>query len=51
MPYSSDLTDSEWKVLEPLLVEILPPKKQTLSLELDEARPHQWHLLSTEKWL
>ncbi|MBE9169911.1 transposase [Pleurocapsales cyanobacterium LEGE 06147] len=29
MPYSSSLTDSEWEILEPLLVEILPHKKQT----------------------
>lgn len=34
MPYSSSLTDSEWEILEPLLVEILPPKKRT--------RPSNW---------
>lgn len=34
MPYSSSLTDSEWEILQPLLVEILPPKKQT--------RPSNW---------
>jgi transposase len=34
MPYSSSLTDEEWEVLEPLLVEILPPKKRT--------RPSNW---------
>ena len=34
MPYSSSLTDAEWEVLEPLLVEILPPKKRT--------RPSNW---------
>lgn len=34
MPYSSSLIDSEWEVLEPLLVEILPQKKQT--------RPSNW---------
>lgn len=34
MPYSSDLTDEEWKIFEPLLLEILPPKKQT--------RPSNW---------
>ena len=34
MPYSSSLTDSEWEVLEPLLIEILPPKKRT--------RPSNW---------
>ena len=34
MPYASSLTDAEWEVLEPLLVEILPPKKRT--------RPSNW---------
>lgn len=34
MPYSSSLTDPEWEILEPLLPEILPPKKQT--------RPMNW---------
>jgi len=34
MPYSSSLTDEEWKVLEPLLPQILPIKKQT--------RPSNW---------
>jgi transposase len=34
MSYSSNLTDSEWEILEPLLLEILPPKKQT--------RPPRW---------
>ena len=34
MPYSSSLTDSEWEILEPLLVQILPPKKRT--------RPSNW---------
>ncbi len=34
MPYSSSLTDAEWEVLEPLLVEILPQKKRT--------RPSNW---------
>jgi hypothetical protein len=29
MPYSSDLTDEEWELFEPLLLEILPKKKQT----------------------
>jgi transposase len=29
MPYASDLTDAEWNILEPLLLEILPKKKQT----------------------
>ena len=34
MPYSSDLTDTEWEIFEPLLLEILPKKKQT--------RPSNW---------
>jgi len=34
MPYSSDLTDEEWELFEPLLLESLPPRKQT--------RPSNW---------
>ena len=34
MPYSSSLTDSEWEILEPLLPEMLPPRKRT--------RPPEW---------
>ena len=34
MLYSSSLTDAEWEILEPLLIEILPQKKQT--------RPSNW---------
>ncbi|MBW4449635.1 MAG: transposase [Spirirestis rafaelensis WJT71-NPBG6] len=34
MPYSSSLTDEEWIILEPLLAQILPSKKQT--------RPPNW---------
>ena len=33
MAYSSSLSDTEWEILEPLLPEILPPKKQTRPLE------------------
>ena len=29
MAYSSSLTDQEWEHLEPLLLKVLPPKKQT----------------------
>jgi transposase len=29
MAYSSNLTDAEWEIFEPLLQEILPTKKQT----------------------
>ncbi|MCX5965557.1 MAG: transposase, partial [Cyanobacteria bacterium] len=34
MAYSSSLTDKEWELLEPLLSEVLPPKKQS--------RPPAW---------
>ena len=34
MSYSSSLTDKEWEILEPLLVEILATKKRT--------RPTNW---------
>jgi transposase len=34
MAYSSSLTNEEWTVLEPLLSQVLPPKKQT--------RPPEW---------
>jgi transposase len=34
MPYSSSLTDREWEILEPLLTDILPQKRQT--------RPPNW---------
>lgn len=34
MPYFSDLTDAEWEIFEPLLLEILPKKKKT--------RPANW---------
>lgn len=34
MPYSSDLTDKEWEILEPLLLQLLPKKKRT--------RPSNW---------
>ncbi|MEH2451472.1 MAG: transposase [Nostoc sp.] len=29
MAYSSNLTDGEWEIFEPLLLKILPTKKQT----------------------
>ena len=34
MAYSTNLTDAEWEILEPMLVDILPRKKQT--------RPCNW---------
>lgn len=34
MLYSSSLTDEEWQILQPLLLEILPKKKRT--------RPFDW---------
>ena len=33
MAYSSSLTDSEWEILEPLLLEVLPQKKKTRPLD------------------
>jgi len=33
MAYSSSLTDSEWEILEPLLLEALPQKKKTRPLD------------------
>ena len=34
MAYSSSLTDKEWEIFEPLLIEVLPQKHQT--------RPPAW---------
>jgi transposase len=34
MPYSSSLTDAEWAILEPLLLEVIPKRKRT--------RPSNW---------
>jgi transposase len=34
MAYSSDLTDEQWKIFEPLLLQIVPKKKRT--------RPSNW---------
>ncbi|PZD74013.1 hypothetical protein C1752_01580 [Acaryochloris thomasi RCC1774] len=31
MTYSSSLTDKEWEIVEPLLLQLLPAKKQTRS--------------------
>ena len=33
MAYSSSLTDSEWEIIEPMLREILAPKKLTRPLK------------------
>ncbi len=33
MAYSSSLTDSEWEIFEPLLLETLPQKKKTRPLD------------------
>jgi len=33
MRYSSSVTDSEWEILEPLLIKSLPKKKQTRPLK------------------
>jgi len=43
MSYSSSLTDAEWKILEPLLPQILPSEKADTTLQLDKARDPQWH--------
>ena len=51
MPYSSSLTEAEWEVLAPLLLEILPVKKQTRPPEWTCTRNLGWHLLSTQEWL
>ncbi|HEY9635792.1 MAG TPA: transposase [Coleofasciculaceae cyanobacterium] len=34
MAYSSDLTDEQWKIFEPLLLQMVPKKKRT--------RPSNW---------
>ncbi|APB32761.1 transposase [Gloeomargarita lithophora Alchichica-D10] len=34
MAYASDLSDAEWEIVEPLLLELLPKKKKT--------RPAKW---------
>jgi transposase len=51
MAYSSNLTDKEWAIFEPLLLKILPPQKANSPACLDEARDRRWHSLSTEKRL
>lgn len=33
MAYSSSLTDAEWKIFEPMLPEVLPPKQKTRPLD------------------
>jgi len=48
MAYSSDLSDAEWEIVEPLLLELLPKKKKT---RLPKWTNHEWHLVSTQKWL
>jgi hypothetical protein len=51
MPYCSSLTDSEWEIIEPILDQILPTKKQTLTIQLDKERNLGWNLLSIKEWL
>jgi hypothetical protein len=51
MAYSSSLTDAEWEILEPLLIEILPQKKQTRPSNWTKREIQGWHPLSTQKWL
>ncbi|WP_265584635.1 MULTISPECIES: hypothetical protein [unclassified Coleofasciculus] len=47
MPYSSSLTDEEWEILEPLLPQVLPVKKQTRPCEWTCTRTVGWHFLPT----
>ncbi|MEG4804712.1 hypothetical protein QUB63_27890 [Microcoleus sp. ARI1-B5] len=47
MPYSSDLTDKEWEIIQPLL----PQKKSTRPPGADKATNPEWHLVSTEERL
>jgi transposase len=48
MAYSSSLTDKEWELLEPLLSEVLPPKKTNQTSGLDQTRTSRWSLISTK---
>jgi len=36
MAYSSDLSDAEWEMVEPLLLELLPRKKKNSSPPMDK---------------
>jgi hypothetical protein len=51
MSYCSSLTDSKWEIIEPILHQILPTKKQTLTIQLDKERNLGWNLLSIKEWL
>jgi len=51
MSYSSSLSDQEWEILEPLLLELLPPKKRTRPPEWTCTRNPEWHPLPTQEWL
>jgi|GEM_PF-5466508 len=52
MTYSSSLTDKEWRILEPLLPQVLPKKeKENPSLRMGKARNSGWNTLSTQEWL
>jgi hypothetical protein len=51
MSYSSSLSAQEWEILEPLLLELLPPKKRTRPPEWTCTRNPEWHPLPTQEWL
>lgn len=42
--------DEEWKIIKPLLPQILPQKKQTRALQINKKITLKWHLLSTQEW-
>jgi transposase len=47
MGYSSDVSDKEWEIIEPLL----PHKKKTRPPVWTGAANSQRHILPTQKWL
>ncbi|MGB8686209.1 MAG: hypothetical protein WCD53_02545, partial [Microcoleus sp.] len=47
MGYSSDVSDKEWEIIEPLL----PQKKKTRPPVWTKRQVHGRHILSTQKWL
>jgi hypothetical protein len=47
MPYSNSLTDTEWKIIEPLL----PQQKQIRPPLWSKRQIQLWHLLPAQKWL
>ncbi len=47
MAYSSDLTDREWELIEPLL----PKKKRTRPPKWSKREIRAWYFLSAKKWM